>query len=201
MDITSQGILKKLAEAQPPENNKNTQDLKPKTGWFTWTYGRHASNHLRERLDRFVASTSWLHFFKDYFVSTELSSSFDHAMILNTHGADKEVSNQRQTDYFKFDECWAREERCAATVKEAWNGTIGNTMDKLQAVGTLLDSWQKSRRQSTKKEEVALRKTISKLETAPISDANVDALMKEKVVLKELLHKDEIYWLQRSRVE
>ncbi|KAL4283052.1 hypothetical protein GQ457_16G019420 [Hibiscus cannabinus] len=33
-------------------------DIKPNKGWFTWHYGEDTTTHIKERLDRFVASIS-----------------------------------------------------------------------------------------------------------------------------------------------
>lgn len=55
--------------------------------WFTWERGRFASTNLRERLDRGVASLSWMNTFPGYCLE-HLSHSFsDHCpLILDTLG-------------------------------------------------------------------------------------------------------------------
>ncbi|XP_038997431.1 uncharacterized protein LOC120122376 [Hibiscus syriacus] len=44
-------------------------DLKPSRGWFTWSTGHTVTNHIRERIDRFVASSPWLSMYQSFLVN------------------------------------------------------------------------------------------------------------------------------------
>ncbi|KAE8656414.1 hypothetical protein F3Y22_tig00117000pilonHSYRG00016 [Hibiscus syriacus] len=137
--------------------DSNLWDLKPKTGWFTWSAGRRAANHIRECTDRFVASPDWIHCFKNCTVSSEGTVTSDHALIevelLSNHF---DNGPGPRNDYFKFEPCWAKEEDCINIIKDTWKDTKGSTLIKMKEVGNRLGQWQKQRRSKARKEEKSL---------------------------------------------
>ncbi|KAK8552934.1 hypothetical protein V6N13_055711 [Hibiscus sabdariffa] len=63
-------------------------DLKPHVGWFTWATREASGVPIRELLDCFLASTSWLSSFPEFRVRSEFSSYSDHCVVLlDTLGA------------------------------------------------------------------------------------------------------------------
>ncbi|KAE8678451.1 hypothetical protein F3Y22_tig00111409pilonHSYRG00142 [Hibiscus syriacus] len=65
----------------------------------------------------------------------EFKESSDHCFLLLDTIDDRTTSpNRGQDDYFKFENCWADEVGCAHTVRAAWLGSCGSTLDKLRTV-------------------------------------------------------------------
>ncbi|KAL4348938.1 hypothetical protein GQ457_17G007600 [Hibiscus cannabinus] len=150
-------------------------DIKPSKGWFTWHYGDTVENHIRQRLDRFVASIPWLHLYGQCEIITEFTRASDHAFLfLNTDGAQRVRPNG---DYFKFDTCWADEDECAKIVKDAWGIPGVDARCKKQLQGR-----------------------IEQILEQDITEARLEALKSSKRELKTILDKEEKYWRQRSRI-
>ncbi|KAE8675003.1 hypothetical protein F3Y22_tig00111708pilonHSYRG00531 [Hibiscus syriacus] len=142
-----------------------------------------------------IFETSWKR-------STIAMNTSDHSAIpiemLGDHYAQHE---RRRGDYFKFDLCWAKEEIYRKVVEYTWQGTQGSASDKIEVIGQNLGSWKKDRRWKAKKEKERLCNLINNLEKSPITDDSVERLpTAKKKELKELIDKDETFWIQRSRV-
>lgn len=57
-------------------------DVKPDKGWYTWTKNRGGNNLVKERLDSFLVSASWLR--NVHFLSSNVlcQACLDHDVIL-----------------------------------------------------------------------------------------------------------------------
>lgn len=175
-------------------------DIKPSRGWFTWHHGDIKDTHIKQRLDRFVATIDWLHLFGQCEIATDYSKDSDHCfLLLDTER--KEQRDGRHDDQFRFDMCWADEEDCLKIVNDSWHGTEGTTLEKLKGVGTGLNAWQSQRRRANVRDKNRLKQRVERLLDQSISDANLEELKRCKQELKEVLNKEEIYWRQRSRVK
>ncbi|GMI80901.1 hypothetical protein HRI_001759400 [Hibiscus trionum] len=78
-------------------------DIKPTHGWFTWHKGDDVDTYIKQRIDRFVASIPWLHYFSQCEITTEYAKDSDHCfLLLNTEG--KQRKESKHEDYFKHEE-------------------------------------------------------------------------------------------------
>ncbi|PPR87341.1 hypothetical protein GOBAR_AA33348 [Gossypium barbadense] len=78
-------------------------DVKKDKGWFTWSNNRDGSRFVKERLDRFVISASWVE--KVPFTSTEVvrQSCSDHDAIFLDSRGHKPIDDVRNPRlFFKF---------------------------------------------------------------------------------------------------
>ncbi|KAL4383540.1 hypothetical protein GQ457_15G011040 [Hibiscus cannabinus] len=174
-------------------------DIKPSKVWFTWHYGNSVENHVKQRIDRFVASIPWLHKYGQCDVITEFTKDLDHCFLfLNTEGRQKERSHR---DYFKFDVCSVNEEECSNIVKSTWCVDGVDTLGKLKNIGVNLNKWQIACRRSAVQCKKQLQNRIESLLDQSITEARLEELKLAKKELKSVLDKEEVYWKQRSRVK
>ncbi|KAL4387855.1 hypothetical protein GQ457_09G016040 [Hibiscus cannabinus] len=152
-------------------------DIKPNKGWFTWNNGQDLETHVKQRIDRFVASIPWLLSYGQCGVATEFSLVSDHCfLLLDTVGPI--VRRGVFDDYFKFDACWANDQE--------WVG---------------LHDWQSKRRRRAVRRRQELQERIDYLLVQPISEASLHELADCKHELHQLLNQDERYWRQISQVQ
>lgn len=57
-------------------------DLRCVGQWYTWERGNSPETRIRERLDRFIVSVSWLQLFSEAFIEHTVRYSSDHAPIM-----------------------------------------------------------------------------------------------------------------------
>ncbi|KAE8736154.1 hypothetical protein F3Y22_tig00000132pilonHSYRG00024 [Hibiscus syriacus] len=174
-------------------------DIRPRTGWFTWASGTRARSFVCERIDRYVAKNDWRLLFPEARVDTVPMASSDHsAIVLSLEGV--AVMRSVRKDYFKFDACWAEEEKCKDIVQRAWGNWDDSFETKVGKLGDTLGGWQRMRRSKAKREEKRLRGAILKIDSGPFNDEKCDLRRNVMAELKDVLDKDEMFWLQRSRV-
>ncbi|KAE8657927.1 hypothetical protein F3Y22_tig00116976pilonHSYRG00123 [Hibiscus syriacus] len=168
------------------------------TGWFTWASGTRARTFVCERIDRFVAKNDWRFLFPEARVDTVPMAYSNHsAIVLSLEGV--VVTRSTRRDYFKFDVCWANEDKCRDIVHRVWENVEDSFEVKVESWGILGD-WQRLRRSKAKREEKCLRGAILRIDYGLFTDESCDLRRKAMAELKDVLDKDEMFWLQRSRV-
>ncbi|KAL4340013.1 hypothetical protein GQ457_08G033300 [Hibiscus cannabinus] len=175
-------------------------DCKPISGWFTWLYTNSVSGSvIQERLDRYLATREWFTLFPDYRVSSFFTAKSDHCFLLMETSHAVSVKGGTR-DYFRFDNCWSKEEGCIEKVRSSWLHSSGSTVSRLQAIGDSLRSWQADRRVSSTKRMSDLQGFLNSCMQGTIIDEAKTAFLEAKREHKSLLDKDEAYWAQRARV-
>ncbi|KAL4318371.1 hypothetical protein GQ457_18G011690 [Hibiscus cannabinus] len=117
-------------------DRNNLLDCKPISGWFTWLHINSVSGAIiRERLDRFMATTDWISLFPDYRISSIYIAKSDHCFLLMDASQVNVSARGGSTDYFRFDTCWSKEDACIARVRSTWLRSPCSTVSKLQAIG------------------------------------------------------------------
>ncbi|KAE8673834.1 hypothetical protein F3Y22_tig00111772pilonHSYRG00385 [Hibiscus syriacus] len=118
-------------------------DCQPAKGWFTWTRGSPDNPIIVERLDRFVATHTWLATHTNFLVHSEFADRSDHCyLVMDTDYKVMSPMQTERTEYFRFEDCWSNEPRCIERVAMAWTTTHGTVLDKIQAMGSALHHWQ-----------------------------------------------------------
>ncbi|KAE8687139.1 hypothetical protein F3Y22_tig00111022pilonHSYRG00109 [Hibiscus syriacus] len=109
------------------------------TGWFTWASGTRARTFVCDRIDRFVAKNDWRFLFPEARVNTVPMASSDHsAIVMSLEGV--AVTRSARRDYFKFNVCWANEDKCRDIVHRVWE----NVEDSFEVkVGKSRVAWLK----------------------------------------------------------
>ncbi|XP_021718562.1 uncharacterized protein LOC110686251 [Chenopodium quinoa] len=86
--------------------------------WWTWERGNSIESYVRERLDRYLASPSWMDLFPNAYVEHLLRHSSDHTpIVVRTRPRDKQQKRPRKS--FKFKTAWLLDTSCEAVIKEA----------------------------------------------------------------------------------
>jgi hypothetical protein len=111
---------------------------------FTWSNHRQGSCLIKERLDRGIANSNWIHYFPSYSVTHLLAHSSDHFPFL--------LNISFQIPYlprpFRFEEFWTRDPTCGIVIEEAWSPFIDGwpsycLTKKLKLTKTAIKFWNK----------------------------------------------------------
>ena len=110
---------------------------------FTWS--NRQTMQIKERLDRAVASTSWMHCFPNALVTNLETTESDHSPILiQTAGMDVKLVRP-----FRFLSAWVSDRDSFKVVDEAWNTQVRTGKEyfqmsqRIQATSKALKSWNK----------------------------------------------------------
>ncbi|XP_019194790.1 PREDICTED: uncharacterized protein LOC109188615 [Ipomoea nil] len=97
---------------------------------FTWVKSRGTSRMMEEKLDRILASESWLDLFEGARAQSLPTLYSDHLPLVLTPVA---LPRVRKRARFCFDNMWLREEACREIVAHSWNRTVGlDTLDRVE---------------------------------------------------------------------
>ncbi|GAU47810.1 hypothetical protein TSUD_404150 [Trifolium subterraneum] len=111
---------------------------------FTWIKSRGTPHVIEERLDRAMASTSWLNLFPHVRLSNLLASHSDHSPIL-LHCTPS--SRSRFNGSFRFKNSWFREPDLEEVVLDGW-GVHENieVVDRVARCANRLQSWGRKKK-------------------------------------------------------
>jgi hypothetical protein len=171
-----------------------------------WTFNnkQKGKRNVKVRLDRVVACPQWMNLFQDVKVEHLTSPRSDHYPILVTYGS-VEMKNHTSMGC-KYELLWEREASLPEEVELAWNSharatDLGGINNKISATMTSLHSWSKEKFGSVSKE---LNQLHQKLEELNLRDNNnnnnFEEIQRTSARMDELLHREEIMWMQRSRI-
>lgn len=125
-------------------------DIEFRSNDFTWWNGREGDHSVEERLDRFLASTSWSVCFPWAEVLHLDEVLSDHLPILLKLNL-KDISPKKKKERrFKFENMWALEPSCAEVIGEKWNESfdpnpIRNVQEKAAMCARGLLDWNATR--------------------------------------------------------
>ncbi|KAA3485539.1 reverse transcriptase [Gossypium australe] len=148
----------------------NLTDLGFRGLWFTWERGRVSSTNIRERLNRGVATLSWLDLFPRFQVKHLTHSFFDYCpILLDTMGAGR-IDYRNNSNSFRFEAKWCLESSLEELVRGWWDESVGSIPNKLDFLGHKMKVWSKSRNRDEKKKWVCLEERLNYLYKQDISD-------------------------------
>ena len=168
---------------------------------FTWCNNRFSGPTVWERLDRALASSSWITQFPQASIHHLDYIGLDHKPLwINTTEAPIASGNKP----FKFEEMWLSEEECSKTIDSAWQIPIeGNDMfqvvSKLNHCKNRLKSWSRSSFGSIHKNLQEKRTELNHAEAQSMRGQNSDRIPVIRRELESLLSKEDRMWRQRSR--
>lgn len=119
-------------------------DLGSSGPWFTWERGNTAATKIRERLDRYLGSSTWVDMFPDVRVENLLRYKSDHSPIVTRC----HVYNQRgrKGRGFRFETNWLLDETCEAFVQKTWDDSVGSGLfSRFEMLGRGLLVWSKEK--------------------------------------------------------
>lgn len=168
-----------------------------------WTYNNNqaGSRNVRVRLDRAVGNTDWSFMFPDAFVKHITSLRSDHKLLLLQLRTEEIRPGER---CFRYEIMWERDEGLGIAIERAWQkrnpgSDLGCLAERLKTVASDLQLWSREHFGQITKQIGVLRREIELLERDdPIH--NREAIVKAKQELDEVLYREEMMWLQRSRI-
>jgi hypothetical protein len=169
-----------------------------------WTYNNNqpGNRNVRVRLDRGVAYSEWSLLFPDAGTKHLGCVCSDHKMLLLSLA--EEENQIRGHKPFHYEIMWEREPSLSAEIEKSWlrrnpGSDLGSVADNLKSMTAALKCWSIERFGHVTRKINELRKELELLES---DDAirNRDETLHTKKELDELLYREEMMWLQRSRI-
>ncbi|KAH9763510.1 reverse transcriptase domain-containing protein [Citrus sinensis] len=154
------------------------------------------SDWVEERLDRGLASSSWIHLFPTAKVTSVEASCSDHLPIFLEPVP---MVRSPRTKKFRFENSWLREPDCCDVVKVIWASTLGVPIqNRLASCGTALLHWGNHLTQDFQARIFYCKRKMALLRGHRDS-ASVDSFYEARKCYNELLHSHEIFWKQRAK--
>jgi hypothetical protein len=167
---------------------------------FTYDNKRQGRANVKVRLDRAVASPEWRNLFANSNVQHIISPVFDHCPILiQILKEDRGPCKQPRRQY---EILWERAADLPERVAQSWGeagqkADMGDIMKGLDNVMTTLQNWSKRKFGNIVRE---LQKARKKLETLLANNASQHEIRQATDHMNEMLYREELLWLQRSRI-
>jgi hypothetical protein len=169
-----------------------------------WTFDnkQRGDRNVKVRLDCAMASLEWSIRFPEAKVHHLVSSRSDHCPLLLSLS---QVGETRPSSPIRrYEVMWEREPSLAAAVEEAWSRRVGvhdlsDICSSLRSVMNSLYDWKRQHFKPISKELDKKRKQLEELLTC----SNAESIAKQKkirVEMDELLYREELMWMQRSRI-
>ncbi|TYH09201.1 hypothetical protein ES288_A07G076600v1 [Gossypium darwinii] len=176
-------------------------DIKTSRGWFTWINNREGDAMVKERLDRFVFSSTACNAFLYIDTNVISQTSPDHEVImLDTLGKKPKEKKDNPRLFFRFEVCWARDEKAKKIIKDSWCNYSDSILEKMNCICDSLGPWQFNNFNKRKHQINKLSKKLDDFIQAPSTQVNLNRIKETRLKLKKLYEQDEIYWVQRSRI-
>jgi hypothetical protein len=107
---------------------------------FTWSNNQEGDNHIKERLDRFCATPSWITRFTNHHL---LSYNSDHSPILLVFGSNHDFrkDSHARNKLKRFENIWLQDPDCFKIVKTTWEQDNEALKGKLQNVLSTVHKW------------------------------------------------------------
>jgi hypothetical protein len=168
---------------------------------FTWTNNQEGNDHIKERLDRFCASTNWITKFPRFTNYHFLNFASDHNPILLVFDTNLDFRNDSHPKMRtkRFENMWIQDTNCGQVIKDTWNLTGGETHHKLQIVMDNLAIWGKANYGSIPKDIKSIQATLQDLKAQTPSMETINNIQSLEAKLDGLLLKEEQWWAQRAR--
>jgi hypothetical protein len=171
---------------------------------LSWTYGnkQKGEQNVRVWLDQAVASPNWSQWFLGAKLKHLTMMSSDHFLILLNHEAEESGALARRI--LRYEIMWERDASLMDEIKRAWESCmpatdLGDVNRTLHNVMGSLKRWSFDTFGAISKELDGTRAKIEDLSQQGVvkNQEEIDRLSKQMV---EILYREEMLWLQRSRI-
>lgn len=137
--------------------------------WYTWERGRSPKTRIRERLDRFLVSYSWMQLFPQAYIEHTLRYSSDHSAIVLK--GDVSRQHQRGSAGFRFETSWLLDTTCEEVVRGAWAKSSGGVItDRLGEMARELQAWSKKGFGNLGKQIRDIEKRLHLVQSKPVTE-------------------------------
>ena len=167
---------------------------------FTWSNKRRDHHLIKERLDRGIANSHWVHLFPHFSVRHLPAHASDHnPIILDTSAPDLSLPRP-----FRFEEFWTFDASCDYVISSAWMNSIAGSPQsilskKLQSTKSALKTWNYNHFGNIQKR---IPSSLRQLDLVQQSTPSAFSLNQEVVLQKtldDLLIQEESLWRNKSR--
>lgn len=170
---------------------------------FTWSNGRSGSDNIQARLDRVLVNSTWNQLFPSLRVKHLGRYKSDHAPLLFEFDRMEENNlPQQKRKRFRFENMWMKHPDFVNFVKDSWIScnSLLSVSEKIQICGEKLLWWDEMVFGNVKRKIRQLNKRLEALQAnKDQSKETIQAIHQIESELDDLLKKEEIMWLQRSR--
>jgi hypothetical protein len=167
---------------------------------FTWSNKRQNHHLIKERLDRGIANSQWVHLFPHFAVKHLPAQSSDHnPILLNTTHSDLSLPRP-----FRFEEFWTFDASCNDVISSAWvNNFHGSSAfilsKKLKATKSALKVWNSNHFGKIQKNIVSTLRQLDCIQQSPPSSTSSEQEALLQKHLDDLLIQEESLWRNKSR--
>lgn len=167
---------------------------------YTYDNKREGINNVRVRLDRAVADDGWRDMFRSSQVEHLISPCSDHCPVVLKFCVDTNQPARRKCLHYEI--FWEREAELVEVIDESWAASgdksdLADISRALSQVMAKLHSWSRRKCKNVGREIEKGRKRLAELIE---SGADSRSIRSASDNLHELLYREEMLWLQRSRV-
>lgn len=165
---------------------------------FTWSNDRQGSGRIQCRLDRVFSFDEFIKWFSPIQINHLARFGSDHVAISIELDVCLEDAHKKKLHVFRFEKCWADDERCEAMVRGSWNNVTG-LVSKIEAMQSLNYEFKEYRTSEIRKELLEIE---TQLNNHGLWDGSLDNITKFRELEakhSELLQTEETMWRQRSR--
>ncbi|KAA3489557.1 reverse transcriptase [Gossypium australe] len=171
--------------------NCQLMDVGFSRNWFTWERGNLPETNIRERLDRGVANDEWMTMFLEVTIQHLIHSfSYHCPLLINTRMVEKWLNNR----VFKFEAWWIMEGSFGEEVKNIWETSFENLLQKLDNLKEGLKRWARRSRINKRRRKEFLTARLLELKRAERDYINLVEMIDAKIQLNFEIEKDERYW-------
>ncbi|EAZ45614.1 hypothetical protein OsJ_30281 [Oryza sativa Japonica Group] len=167
---------------------------------YTYDNRREGRNNVKVRLDRVLADNSWRDIFSNSQVVHMTSPCSDHCPILVRFTRDTSHANRKKCLHYEI--CWEREPASTEVIGDSWlevgeKQHLGDINCALRKVMSALQTWSRTKFINVGR---CLEKARKKLAELVERDADRREIRIASDHMNELLYREEMLWLQRSRI-
>lgn len=169
----------------------------PLTGYqFTWHKSLGTEHSIEQRIDRALASATWMSMFPNCKLLNLVAPFSDHSPILLYTNA---VVTSKPSKRFRFENAWLREPELQKVVEKNWDSAHqSDVVERLKHCSVGLGRWGRQIFLGLRKEIKEAQEKIEALRYRPDS-ASVAAMKNEQSTLSSLLIQEEDFWKQRAK--
>lgn len=165
---------------------------------FTWSNGRQEDGIIQCRLDRSFATDEFVKRFSPIQIHHLARFGSDHVVISIDLDVCLEDDQSKKPHVFRFEKCWADDDRCEAMVRGSWN-TAAGLVGKIEAMQSLDYAFKEYRTSEIRKELLEIENKLNNHTLWDSSLENIAKFRELETKHADLLKTEETMWRQRSR--
>jgi hypothetical protein len=188
--------------AQDTLSNCNLMDLGYQGDIFTWSNNQADNYNIKERLDRFCATTNWVNRFPRFTNYHLMNYTSDHAPILLVFGTNFDFRDDSNNKHkFKiFENIWTKDPECFQIVKSTWVAEEGDLQRKLSSIMSTVHQWGKTKHGNIPSKITNIQKQLQDLKSHTPNKDTIIQIHQLEANLDGLLHQEEQWWAQIAKI-